>query len=464
MLALGYGDLVTLGRALITDPDWPRKALEEREDVIRPCMGCNQGCLANTFFDRPITCLANPLCGTPEEVELPPAAQRKNILVVGGGPAGCEAAFRLAQRGHTVTLWEKSDRLGGQLNLAAKLPARRDFLGLMDYYAVNLPRLGVQVELGREGTAEEIAALGFDHVVVAVGGAPNVTALPTEPGCVPVFTSTQVIRGEAFPGKRVVVIGGSYLGVETARLLARQGSLSPEQLFHLSMNHAETPERLERLLNTSARQVWLVEKGPKIGYGYESGTAWPALGELGRLGVELMKNSLVTAIGAGGVLCQVTDREGNTAVRTIECDTVVVASRRPPRRRAGQGAGGAGDAGHGGGQRQTAVPGHRGHQNGCGNRLRPIRLSQSRPGRLGGIFSKELENMTKFFFALLENCGILVLSIGGDHHVATRSDASSVIYTHTDSPGGGGESPPVPAGRQLPRQRLHRLGPSAPGL
>ena len=326
VLALGYGDLVTLGRALITDPDWPRKALEEREDVIRPCMGCNQGCLANTFFDRPITRLANPLCGTPEEVELPPAAQRKNILVVGGGPAGCEAAFRLAQRGHTVTLWERSDRLGGQLNLAAKLPARRDFLGLMDYYAVNLPRLGVQVELGREGTAEEIAALGFDHVVVAVGGAPNVTALPTEPGCVPVFTSTQVIRGEAFPGKRVVVIGGSYLGVETARLLARQGSLSPEQLFHLSVNHAERPERLERLLNTSARQVWLVEKGPKIGYGYESGTAWPALGELGRLGVELMKNSLVTAIGAGGVLCQVTDREGNTAVRTIECDTVVVAS------------------------------------------------------------------------------------------------------------------------------------------
>lgn len=167
----------------------------------------------------------------------------------------------------------------------------------MDYYAVNLPWLGVQVELGREGTAEEIAALGFDHVVVAVGGAPNVTALPTEPGCVPVFTSTQVIRGEAFPGKRVVVIGGSYLGVETAGCWPA-GSLSPEQLFHLSVNHAETPERLERLLNTSARQVWLVEKGPKIGYGYESGTAWPALGELGRLGVELMKNSLVTAIGA----------------------------------------------------------------------------------------------------------------------------------------------------------------------
>ena len=104
------------------------------------------------------------------------------------------------------------------------------------------------------------------------------------------------------------------------------------------------------------------------------------------------------------------------------------------------------------------------------NRLR-VNIHTAKPGIVIGrggaeveVLRKELENMTKFFFALLENCGILVLSIGGDHHVATRSDASSVIYTHTDSPGGGGESPPVPAGRQLPRQRLHRLGPSAPGL
>lgn len=326
VLALGYGDLVTMGRALITDPDWPRKALAGEEETIRPCMGCNQGCLANTFFDRPITCLANPLCGTPEEAELPPARERKQILVVGGGPAGCEAAFRLAQRGHAVTLWEKTERLGGQLNLAAELPARKDFRGLIDYYAANLSRLGVAVELGREGRAEDIAALGFDHVVVAVGGAAGVTALPTEPGCVPVYTAAQVIRGEVFPGKRVVVVGGSYLGVETARLLARQGSLSPEQLFHLSVNRAETAERLDKLLNTSARQVWLVEKGPKIGFGYESGTGWPALGDVTRLGVRLMKNSLITAVGSGGVLCQVTDKEGGTSVRTIECDTVVAAS------------------------------------------------------------------------------------------------------------------------------------------
>lgn len=326
ILALGCGDLVTLGRALLADPEWPRKAREADESAIRPCMGCNQGCLANTFFDRPITCLANPLCGTPEEIALPPVSEKKNVLVAGGGPAGCEAAFRLAQRGHRVTLWEASDQLGGQLGLASRLVSRGDFRGLIDFYAVNLPRLGVTVEYGRRGTPEEIAKLGFDHVVAATGGVPNEPALPLEPGCVPVYTAAQVIRGEVFPGRRVLVIGGSYIGCETARLLARQGSLSPEQLYHLFVNRAETAQRLEKLVNRSDRQVILAEKGPKIGFGYESGTGWPALGELNRLGVRMMKNTQITAIGSGGVLCRVTDKEGNVTTQTLECDTVVSAA------------------------------------------------------------------------------------------------------------------------------------------
>ena len=326
VLALGYGDLITMGRALITDPDWPRKALAEEEDAIRPCMGCNQGCLANTFFDRPITCLANPLCGTEWEISLPPIDTPKKILVVGGGPAGCEAAYRLAERGHTVTLWERSHKLGGQLNYAVQLISRWDFAGLIKYYETNLPRVGVQVEYGKEASAENIAPCGFDHVVVAVGGTPHETPLPTEPGCVPVYTIKQVLDGEAVPGKRVVVIGGSYLGCEISRYLARKGSLSPEQLFHLTVNKAESAQRLDTLVNTTARKVTLIEKGPKIGFGYESGTGWPALGDLGRLGVKMLKNSRVTAIGAGGVLCLVTDKEGNTSAQTIDCDTVVVSS------------------------------------------------------------------------------------------------------------------------------------------
>ncbi len=198
------------------------------------------------------------------------------------------------------------------------------------YYETNLPAVGVDVKYNTEGTAETIAAGGFDHVVIAVGGTPKETLLPTEPGCIPVYTTTQVIRGEVFPGKRVVVIGGSFVGCETARLLARKGSLSPEQLFHLTVNRAESGERREMLVNTSARQVTLIEKGPKIGFGYESGVGWPALGELSRLGVAMLKNTRVTAIGAGGILCQVTDKEGKVSTRTIDCDTVVVASGSRP--------------------------------------------------------------------------------------------------------------------------------------
>ncbi len=326
ILALGYADMVTLGRALIADPDWPTKARNNRLEAIRPCMGCNQGCLANTFFDKPVVCLVNPLCGTEEERAVPRASNRKNILVVGGGPAGCEAAFRLAQRGHRVTLWERTGHLGGQLNLAAALPARGDFANLIQYYTENLPYAGVDIEYHRTGTAESIAAAGFDQVVVAVGGAPNKTPLPIEADSIPVYTVEQVIRGAAFPGRRVAVIGGSFLGVEVARLLARQGSITPQQLYHLAAYHVEPPERLEEMLNTSAREVWLVDRGRKLGVGYESGTSWPALGELDRLGVHMMKNSLVIAINRTGIICQTTDKDGQRGIHTTPCDTVVAAT------------------------------------------------------------------------------------------------------------------------------------------
>lgn len=326
VLALERGDLVTIGRGLIADPDFPNKAKNNLSAEIRPCMGCNQGCLAKAFFDKPVECLVNGLCGREYEISTAPATNSRRILVVGGGPAGCEFAIRAAQRGHQMTLWEAGNALGGQLNLAAKVPSQGDFARLIAYYGTMLKSLGVNVQFDTTATADNIIAGKFDEVILALGGAPNITELPVQAGSVPVFTGTQVMNGEVMPGRNVVVIGGSFVGCSITRTLARRSSLSPEQLFHLSVNQAEATDRISQLLNTSDRTVTLVERDAKIGYGYEPGTAWPLLSDLERLQVKKYPNTKVTEINASGVTAEQADKDGNMQVIQIPCDTVIIAS------------------------------------------------------------------------------------------------------------------------------------------
>lgn len=324
LLALGRADLVGLGRPLIADPDLPNKALAAQADQIRPCMACNQGCLANTFFDRPITCLVNGICGRELQYPIVPVQSPKKLLVIGGGPAGCEAALRAASRGHHVTLMEQAKALGGQLRQVVNVPARQEFRTLLSFYETNLPRVGVTVLLGKTATAAD--AKCFDQVIVATGGTPNHTVLPTTEDAIPVYTSRQVLSGEIMPGKNVVVIGGSYIGCFTARYLAREAAMSPEELFFSVTHNSDTMAHILDRLNHPDRQVVLLEQGKKIGLGFESGTSWPVLGELGRLGVPFLKNTLVTAITASGVDAVETKKDGTQVAHHYDADCVVVAS------------------------------------------------------------------------------------------------------------------------------------------
>ena len=324
VLALGKADMVGLGRPLLADPELPNKARENRAAEIRPCMACNQGCLANTFFDRPITCLVNGICGRETEYPILPAEAPKKILVIGGGPGGCEAALRAAQRGHQVTLMEKTDALGGQVKQGRILPARQEFGELVKFYERNLPKAGVTVLLNVEATVE--SAKCYDHVILACGGAYNVTPLPTLEDAVPVYTTRQVLEGEVIPGKSVVVIGGSYIGCFTAQYLARKGAMDGDNLFFSMTHNSDTLENILFRLNNSDRTVVLLEKGRKIGLGFESGTSWPVLGDLNRLGVPFMKNTTVTAITAQGVEATEVKKDGTELSHHFPCDCVVVAS------------------------------------------------------------------------------------------------------------------------------------------
>lgn len=320
-LALGDADLVGIGRASLADPDFARKVMENRADEIRPCIACNQGCLGNVFFDNPVTCHANPLCGRESVTPQTPTAEVKRILVIGGGPAGCEAALRCAQYGHRVTLWEKSARLGGQLKLAMRLPGRQELMKLVHFYETMLPRSGVEVLLCREAApAEDFSA--FDHILLASGGAPNPVPLTVRSNAVPVFTAADILSSAAIAGEHVAVIGGSFVGCETARYLAAEGSLAPDELFYMTAYGVRPHEKIAEMLVSSRRSVTLIERGKKVGYGYEPGTAWPVLGELDRLGVIKMKLTRVASVDEQGI--NVTD--GSGAELRIPCDTVVYAA------------------------------------------------------------------------------------------------------------------------------------------
>lgn len=329
-LALGRADLITMGRPLVADPELPNKARRGKPEEIRRCVACNQGCLANTFFDRPVRCLVNGSAG--REYLLDPKSESKlprNILVIGGGPAGCEFAYNAARRGHRVKLWERGERLGGMLLSTMKLPFRSEFGGLVKYYETMLPRVGVEITLGRIATRDAILEENPDVVILATGRKKRMTELPRTADSVPVYESEQVINGEVIPGRNVVVIGGSFIGCETARKLALDASMDADQLYYFLVHGVEPVDRTLEMLGSTSRRVSLVDRG-KIGVGYESGVAWTVMKDLKRLGVQRFANSEVLNITSRGVAVMRRNKDGTEERITIPCDSVVVAAGTEP--------------------------------------------------------------------------------------------------------------------------------------
>jgi 2,4-dienoyl-CoA reductase (NADPH2) len=222
ILREGKADLISMGRALVADPELPNKAREGRFDEIVTCIACNQGCMDNLFESTPITCMVNPIVGREGEVKISPAKKPRKILIVGGGPAGMKAAQIAAMRGHQVTLYEKSDRLGGQLNLASASPSREELGTIVEDLSIQLRKFGVKIQLGEEVTPSLVARLKPDIIILATGATP---IIPNIPGVdLPnVFQAWDVLAGKDTPGKNVVVVGGGGVGCYTAHYLAVRG-------------------------------------------------------------------------------------------------------------------------------------------------------------------------------------------------------------------------------------------------
>ncbi|MBW1685011.1 MAG: FAD-dependent oxidoreductase [Deltaproteobacteria bacterium] len=285
-------DLIAMGRALIADPDLPNKAAAGDLDEIRPCLSCGLGCGVYFMSGIGMTCTLNPAVAKEEEMVITPAERPKNVLVVGGGPGGLEAATVAAQRGHRVTLMEKSDKLGGQWRIAAVPPLKQDITAGIRYLVVQAEKAGVSMEMNKEVTPETVDALEPDVVVVATGAAPLVPDIPGVENEI-VATAIDVLSGEVPAGNRAVIIGGGQLGLEMADYMRER----------------------------EAEQLVVVEQLPEAGVGLLASFARDLLSRLDGFGARIVTSAKVKEIIEDGV---VLDKDGEE--ETIHgMDSVVLA-------------------------------------------------------------------------------------------------------------------------------------------
>jgi NADPH-dependent 2,4-dienoyl-CoA reductase/sulfur reductase-like enzyme len=221
ILEEGKADLITLGRALIADPEFPKKALQGRLKEIRYCIGCNN-CVDRLFDRLDVNCAINARMGVEERLKMRPVSRPKRVLIIGGGPAGLEAARIAARRKHEVYLYEKSGSLGGQLTLASTPPGTSGIKRLIEYLVYQIEKEGVRTKLGVNISTKTIDKLKPEKIIIATGASPENVEIPgSKLGHV--YTAHDVLAGKARLGKDVVIVGGGLVGMETADFLSDQG-------------------------------------------------------------------------------------------------------------------------------------------------------------------------------------------------------------------------------------------------
>ncbi len=222
VLKEGEADFICIGRQLIADPDWPNKARQGKVEDIRPCIICNEFCLGRQWAGKPMSCSVNPMAGKERYYEIRRAEKQKKVMVIGGGPAGMEAARVAALRGHEVVLFEKENELGGQLKVASRPSFKDSIRILIDYLSAQIGKLGVKVEIGKEVTQQLVESEQPDVVIVATGASPLIPALPgieNEKN----ISVVDFHLGKKEVGDTVIVIGGGMTGCEAALCLAQEG-------------------------------------------------------------------------------------------------------------------------------------------------------------------------------------------------------------------------------------------------
>jgi 2,4-dienoyl-CoA reductase-like NADH-dependent reductase (Old Yellow Enzyme family)/thioredoxin reductase len=298
ILESGKADMVAMGRALIADPDWVKKAAAGRDEDIRKCIGCLQGCIGTQMTAGFANCLQNPEFGREKQMQVKKTEKPKKVLVIGGGPAGLEAALIAGLRGHEVILCDREATLGGQWNLASVPPGKADYSWVVDWRVGQIAKLSnVSVRLGCNVTPEIVKTISPDVAVVATGSVPVIPAIFRAVGN-KVITANDVLCGKKIPGECVAVIGGGATGCETANYLGSTGRKVTLIEALSEIGKGEEP----------ARKVWLMKSLSKNGVKIETNAPVAEISDSGELFVlrEGRRESVGvfdTVVAAAGVQC-----------------------------------------------------------------------------------------------------------------------------------------------------------------
>ncbi|TVS03247.1 MAG: NADPH-dependent 2,4-dienoyl-CoA reductase [Rhodobacteraceae bacterium] len=333
LLKGGAADMVSMARPFLADAEFVAKAAAGRSQEIVPCIACNQACLDHTFQGKISSCLVNPRACHETELNYLPAVTPKRIAVVGAGPAGMMAALVADQRGHEVTLFEADTRLGGQLNMARVIPGKEEFHGLVDWFTGALERSSVTARLGERATPEMLAE--FDEVIIATGVTPRDPQIEGQEAP-HVLRYTDVLRGGAEVGARVVVIGAGGIGFDVSEYLAHQGQSATEDLTLWKKEWGVVdPENAPGGLAAQgpqpappAREITLVQrKAGKPGKGLGKTTGWIHRAALAAKGVRMIGGLEYRRIIEAGLVVM---RDGHEEV--LEADTIVLCTGQEPLR------------------------------------------------------------------------------------------------------------------------------------
>ena len=331
LLVDGYADMISMARPMLADAYFVEKAATGRADEINTCIGCNQACLDHTFGGKITSCLVNPRACHETLLKIEPTATRKRVAVVGAGPAGLAFAVTAAERGHDVTLFDADKEIGGQFNVAKKIPGKEEFYETLRYFARQLELLGVNVSLGKRVTAADLE--GFEEVALATGVIPRI---PDIEGIAhnKVLGYLDVLRDGKMVGKSVAIIGAGGIGFDVAEFLSHEGesgSVNSAKFYSewgIDPSYASAGGITRPNVEQPSRQIFMLQrKASKAGEGLGKTTGWIHRAGLKHRNVKMLTGVTYRKVDDEGLHITVNDKD-----QVLPVEHVILCAGQDPQR------------------------------------------------------------------------------------------------------------------------------------